>query len=243
MEIKVSLAKDIFKRTFNTVGLNVSRRLPPPPIAVVQHRIDLLFDVGANAGQYAMRTRTAGYRGKIVSFEPLPQAHADLQQNAASDSAWFAHERSAVGAQPGSAEINISQNSYSSSLLPMLHAHSTAAPTSAYVGKCATPVVTIDSVFEDHWQKGDRVFLKIDAQGFESEVLEGALQSLARIHGAQLELSIVPLYEGQQLYQYFFNFFQSRGFMLWSLIPGFSNHSTGQLLQFDAVFMRPSESN
>ena len=200
--------------------------------------MDLILDVGANAGQYALKIRSEGFRGKIVSFEPLPDAHATLLEKAKGDPLWIVHKRAAVGSRPGEAEINISQNSESSSILPMLNAHSTADPASSYIGKARTEVITLDSVFDSYRRSDEKTFLKIDTQGFEDRVLGGISANLKNVSGVQLELSIVPLYDGQRLYPYFFDFFEKSDFFLWSLTPGFFDSSTGQLLQFDAVFVR-----
>lgn len=232
------MLKAIIKRTFHALGLDV-RRLPAPvPLPVVHHGIDLIFDVGANAGEYALLTRKDGYRGRIVSFEPLPEAHLQLQEVARADPMWTIHPRCALGATIGTTRINIARNSVSSSIMPMLDAHASAEPNSVYVGTADTSIVTLDSVFDQYSRPGGKVFLKIDTQGFEAEVLKGCTAALPRIHGVQLELSTVPLYEGQQLYRYFFDLFESQGFTLWSILPGFSNAQTGQHLQFDAVFFR-----
>ena len=234
MRIVNKMAKNIFK----SVGLNLSRIANLPPSPLVHHKIDLLFDVGANIGQYAMRKRTEGYKGRIVSFEPLPDAYETLLQKSKNDPLWTVHKRCAVGSKLGEAEINISQNSYSSSLFPMLQAHLSVAPDSAYIGKAKTDVITLDSVFESYRANSEKTFLKIDTQGFETEVLNGLSVNLRNIFAVQLELSIVPLYDNQDLYKYFFAFCEEKGFFLWSLIPGFYDASTGQLLQFDAIFVR-----
>lgn len=210
-----------------------------PPHVLVQHRIDLLFDVGANEGQFAALARQHGFTGRIVSFEPLPEAHACLLRNARGDAKWTVHDRVALGAAAGEARINVSANSVSSSILPMLDAHAAAAPQSRYVGSAATPVLPLDAVYDRYRGPGQRAFLKIDTQGFESAVLEGAERSLESLVGVQVELSLAPLYEGQDLYRHFLDFFDSRGFVLWDVCPVFRDGRTGRLLQVDAVFMRP----
>lgn len=228
------------KKIFEIAGLKLSRIENASPIPLTQQKFELLFDVGANTGQYAQARRKGGYKGQIVSFEPLPEAYEILTHNSHSDLLWSTHHRCAIGASPGEAEINISQNSASSSLRPMLHAHSSAAPESVYIGKAKTEVITLDSIFSTYRRNQEKTFLKIDTQGFESEVLKGVEGNLRNISAVQLELSTIPLYEGQNLYKYFFDFFEENDFILWSLIPGFANRSTGQLLQFDAVFVRQS---
>jgi FkbM family methyltransferase len=230
--------KDFVKGGFRKFGLSVSKAIEPPPAPFLHARTDLLLDVGANIGQYARLTRAQGYKNRLVSFEPLPDAHTALVKAARSDKAWIIHPRCAVGAEVGETDINVAKNSYSSSVLPMLAAHASADPDSIYVGKERTQVVTLDSIFPMYYHGSENVFLKIDTQGYEKRVLEGAKQSLKHIKGVQLELSIVPLYESEQLYDYFFEFFKEHGFTLWSLIPGFADKTTGRLLQFDGVFLR-----
>mgnify|MGYP003640820337 CR=1 FL=1 len=229
--------KAAVKEAFRAVGLDVSIISNQPPTALLHHHIDLLFDVGANTGQYALQSRKGGYKGRIISFEPLPDAHATLLAKSKKDTLWTIHERCAIGSAPGVAEINISKNSYSSSLRKMLSSHSSAAPESLYIGKAKTNVIALDSVFESYSKPNDRVFLKIDTQGFETEVLNGVCGHLRNVCVVQLELSVIPLYENQDLYRYYLDFFEKNGFVLWSLVPGFFHPGTGQLLQFDAVFV------
>jgi len=233
--------KRLIKAGFSVVGLDVSIARTPKTVEYVsRQKVDLLLDVGANAGQYALAARKAGFANTIVSFEPLPDCHASLIELARGDPKWIIHERCALGAFIGAAEINIAKNSYSSSLLPMLPAHQEAAPESTYAARASTKVVTLDSIFGAYYREGASVFLKIDTQGFESQVLGGAQYCLPLIGAVQLELSVLPLYESQELYDYFFDLFRANGFMLWSIIPGFTEPRTGQMLQFDAIFVRPN---
>ena len=210
----------------------------PPLSPLVRRGVDLLFDVGANVGQYAGCARAEGYAGRIVSFEPLPETHRQLSLAAAGDPEWRVHARCALGATAGDCEINVSANSYSSSLLPLLPACTDAAPEAAYVATARTPMTTLDAVFGDYWRRGERAFLKIDTQGFERAVLDGAARSLSDICGVQLELSVKPLYRGQQTYLPLLSFLEAQGFELWELIPGFADPG-GERLQFDAILFRP----
>jgi len=209
-------------------------------LAVLRHLgIDLVLDVGANTGQYGQGLREAGYRGCIVSFEPLSAAHAELQRNARGDPQWTVHPRCAIGDHDGEIKIHIAGNSVSSSVLPMLERHADAAPESRYVGSETVPLVRLDSLAGAYLPDARGVFLKIDTQGFEATVLAGASEVLARCRAVQLELSLVPLYEGQQLWQHFLGEFAAKGFELWALLPGFVDVESGRTLQTDAIFVRP----
>lgn len=227
----------IFIKALNAAGMNVVR-VKSAPSPLMHHQITVLIDVGANKGQYARDCRKQGYKGKIVSFEPLPETYEVLSGFAKKDQFWSVHDRCAIGAESGETEINIAQNSLSSSILPMMKAHIDAASSSRYVGKAKTNVIPLDSIFDLYCKPDDKIFLKIDTQGFESEVLKGAEKSLAKIAVVQLEMSIVPLYEGQKLYDYFIDYFKERGFFLWSIEAGFCDRASGQHLQFDATFVR-----
>jgi FkbM family methyltransferase len=202
------------------------------------HEIDTVLDVGANEGQYATMVRRAGFKGKIISFEPLAGAHSKLKQAAARDPLWTVASRMALGDHEGSLAMHVAANSVSSSALSMLDAHLHAAPESAYIGCETVPVSKLDTVVEDMQVGGQNLFLKIDVQGFEPKVLDGASRLLRRIRGVQLELSLVPLYDGEMLFLSQVDCMARGGFELWSLIPGFVDGETGRTLQVDGIFFR-----
>lgn len=202
--------------------------------------IDLVLDVGANKGQFASEIRHCGYAGRIVSFEPLSQAHGQLLQFSAGDSMWEAYPRCALGDHNGDVEINIAGNSQSSSILSMLESHRSAAPESAYEGKEIVPIKTLDAVVGQYLKDARAAFLKIDTQGFEWQVLDGARETLPHMKGILVELSLVPLYEGQHLWREVIDRLECKGFTLWAFKPGFSDQTSGRSLQVDGVFYRNS---
>lgn len=231
------------KRLLRQAGLDVIRyNTRSSPVArriqlFAHYGINLVFDVGANTGGYALELRQQGYRGRIVSFEPLSSAFAELARRASSDSNWEALH-TALGAHNETTTIHVAQNSESSSILDMLPRHEEAYPQSAYVDEEEIEVRTPDSIFDDYYQPGDRVYLKMDTQGYEQQVLAGATASLDRITGLQLEMSLVPLYAGERLFADMVNHLQARGFVLMSIAPTIDDPRTGQLLQVDGLFFR-----
>ena len=136
--------------------------------------IDVVFDIGANEGQFAREMREHGYSGKIISFEPLTSARKNLLAFAALDLGWQVHEQSAIGDRDGEIEIHIAGNSVSSSVLPMLESHSSAAVGSSYVGSERVPIFKLDSIANKYLDKNYNLFIKIDTQGYEWQVLDGA---------------------------------------------------------------------
>jgi FkbM family methyltransferase len=200
------------------------------------HGVDVVFDVGAARGGYAQELREFGYAGRIVSFEPIASAYAELQTTATGDERWTCLN-TALGSAAGRQTINIASNSDSSSLLPMAEEHRSAAPHVDFVGSEEITVSRLDDVAPDHLTGADRPFLKIDTQGFEGEVLAGGSQTLDRCVGLQLELSFVPLYSGGMLVDEAISFAYDHGFRMVALAQGFT-HPTGAVLQADGVFFR-----
>lgn len=203
-----------------------------------RYAVDLIIDVGANTGIFGKEVRSAGYKGQIVSFEPLKEVFAKLKENTRNnDPRWEAHN-CALGAENTNQTINVSANSHSSSILEILDTHTKAEATASYVGKEEIQIRTLDSIFDDVKGNAKEIYLKIDTQGFELNVLKGASRSLQFINMIQLEMSLQPLYDGQPLYRDLIDFLQARGYSLIDIEPGFADIKTGTLLQFDGIFRK-----
>ena len=206
---------------------------------IIQHgNYDLVFDVGANRGQFAQELRQFGYGGLIVSFEPLTEAHRYLSKAAETDKDWVVASRCALGAVAGRTEINVSGLHASSSLLKMRKLHENAAPGSEVIKRENVDVVRLDDVASAYFERSTKAFLKADTQGFELEVLRGAVKALDKIDGLLLELSLEELYEGQPLWMEVIEWLDERGFVLVALNQGFVDPSAMRTLQLDGVFMR-----
>jgi FkbM family methyltransferase len=199
--------------------------------------IDLVLDVGANAGQFGRRLRHAGYKGRIVSFEPLREPFKQLARATRRDDRWIAM-RLALGESVGSLELHIAANSVSSSPLAMLPMHRRTAPSSGYIGVETAPLARLDDIWDEVVRPGEKVMLKVDTQGFEDRVLRGASGSLDGISAVELELSLVPLYADGADCRSLVDELAARGFDLVSLNPGHSDPITGRLLQVDGVYVR-----
>jgi FkbM family methyltransferase len=241
--------KNLIRSAFRRVGIDVRKSVleVSPELQLramlAEHDIDLVLDVGANTGQFAMELRQLGFAGRIVSFEPVTSAYKVLVANAAKDPLWEIAPRTAIGSSVGEISINVSGNSVSSSILPILETHTAAAPQSTYVDRETAPIVTLDVAAESYLSGDPRIFTKIDTQGYEAEVLKGGQGVLSRSVGIQLELSLVPLYQGQILIHDLWGLMRQAGFELWAMTPVFVDPQSGRLLQVDATFFRKSASS
>jgi FkbM family methyltransferase len=223
---------------FRKTGFDIINGPNPSFALLKKYGISLIFDVGANVGQYAMRTRSLGYKGKIVSFEPLSSAFNHLSKNAACDPLWIT-ENLGCGNYDGEALINVSKHTVYSSILEPLSWLQEESPDSTAVAAEQIKICRIDSIFEQYYRVGDQVLLKIDTQGFEKYVLEGTDCSLIHITGIQLELSFVEHYEGELLFMDMLKFLNDNGFILVSLQPLVHQlQARNSLTQADGMFFR-----
>ncbi len=237
--------KQELHRVLNSFLIKIGFELLKFPYGLLKKRIglmnrfniDFVFDVGANTGQYANQLRSAGYKGAILSFEPLTEAFSKLQKHIEKDKNWKA-EQIGLGNFDGESMINVAKNSVSSSILNIRKEHVKAVPESKYVSQEKITIRKLDNIFEKYEQHGKNFFLKIDTQGFEKEVINGSFLSLSKIAGIQVEMSLVALYEGESMFEDLKRLIESLGFELYSLEPGFSDPDTGKLMQIDGIFFK-----
>jgi FkbM family methyltransferase len=225
-----ALGYDIVRYDLNSARFRLGRLL-------ARHRITVILDVGANAGQFGQDMRELGFSGRIVSFEPLADAFAALARTAKSDPHWQAVQMG-LGDSDERGLIHVAANSQSSSFLPMLEAHAEAAPESVYTGEQPAEIRRLDGLFSNFCTPDDRVFLKIDTQGFEKKVLDGAQSVLAAIDLVQVECSLVPLYGEALLIEQMIAHLRDLGYDPVETMPAFHHRDSGHLMQADILFAR-----
>lgn len=199
---------------------------------------DCVLDVGANKGQFAMEIRKRGYRGRIESFEPLSSAMSVLKQNASLDPLWKTHAY-ALGSQSCTREINVSANQPSSSFLQLDNSISNASTVNLnYVSTEMVQIRKLDDVYQRIKSDAKSIYLKIDTQGFEKDVILGASDSLRDIKVVQMELPFVANYQGEALVEEMISLMRKLNLDPWWVVEGFKNFQTLQLYQVDVFFVR-----
>lgn len=200
---------------------------------LAHHQINVVLDVGANQGQFAIELRRQGYTGRIISFEPQAEVFRLLQQRARGDARWETLNLG-LGEQDGELEMNIfAVSDHGSMLNPIVSA---TAP--AVVARTRVPVRRLDSSWGDYCRPGDKVFLKLDVQGYEKMVIEGAAGCMDKIAGVQMEMSISPHYEAQPPWEEMLNSARSKGFDLWKIEKGTWDPESGRESELDGIFFR-----
>ena len=201
--------------------------------------INKVIDVGANVGQYGKNLRRLGYKGVIKSFEPVTNSYNKLYKSTISDKNWDCY-KIALGNNDSVSVINISGQSPSSSILKMNKLMVSTDTSLKYMESEKIEVKKLDSILykEINFALHDNLFIKIDTQGYEQQVLEGATISLDYIRGIQIEMSLVELYEGEALINSLIEYMYNKGFVLQGLENGFYNINTLQLYQVDGIFIK-----
>ncbi|MGI9510533.1 MAG: FkbM family methyltransferase [Geminicoccaceae bacterium] len=227
---------------YDLVPRKKAKALNAQLVAVLKHhRIDTVLDIGANVGQYGQRLRDWGYEGRIISFEPLASAHEQLSARAASDPRWDVAPRMAIGDRDGEVDIQVSAESDMSSILPQTELLERISPSSAIQTTERVPIHRLDTIAKDQVNGEGRAFMKVDTQGFEPAVLDGSEALLPRLVGVQLEMSLVPLYQGERDYLTMIRRLATAGFSLQLVLPGYFERKLGRMVEIDGVFIREED--
>jgi hypothetical protein len=134
--------------------------------------------------------------------------------------------------------MNVSENSISSSLLPIRPEHVALSREARYVAEEVVPMHPLDALAASHLEASRALFVKIDVQGYEDRVLRGARETLERARGIQIELSLCSVYEGQMLFLPLLERLVDLGFTPYRFVPSFVDPSNGRWLQADGLFFR-----
>ena len=232
-----ALARRLVRRTGYAVVWRNPRGYSLPTHVTALFRelgVNCVLDVGAHFGEYGRMLRNYGYRGRIVSFEPVAASFERLSGARGDDSEWRAYN-AALGSSDGEAELNVSSDTALSSFLEPADDPLTEAL--AVEERQPVRVRALDSLFEECVAGLDepRVFLKLDTQGWDREVLRGAAQSLPRILGLQSEVSVLPLYKGMTPYLDAIGDLQELGYDLTGVYP--VAYSGFRVVELDVVLV------
>ena len=239
------------KKLINKIGLNLSKfnldnnRDYRLNFFLKHQSIDCVLDVGANSGQYGTLLRDIGYKNKIISFEPIPEAYKKLNELIKKDNLWEAFNFG-LGNKTDELEINISKNLLSNSILKMNEDYfkvgseimtSHDIESTKYISKEKIKIKTLTEFMLTNKLDYKNIFLKMDVQGYEDKILEG-IENFDNIEGMQVEMSLINLYENQMIFEDLYKKIKTQGYELWDFRRGFSNVKNGRIFQMDGIFFK-----
>jgi FkbM family methyltransferase len=225
----------VIRAFYKRLGIiHLGRRRVQDLIDFIQDRqIDLVIDVGANIGQFGASLRAEGYRGRIVSFEPVESEFQTLAKKAAADGNWEAHH-CGLGAVSGEAVINVAELTVFSSILASTGA---AARHDSRTTIQRTETIRISTLDEVAANLTGSILLKIDTQGYERQVIEGGRQTISRVKGILMELPIIHVYEGEWQFHEAVKFMAEAGFVPAQIQPvGYHGKDKVSLIEVDCLF-------
>lgn len=236
--------KDVMKKVAQTAGVDLRSGHHIFSCRFLRHvrRLELntIVVVGANRGQFAQEMFGNDFKGTIVSFEPQPDIVAVLvAKSRQHGDGWIIAPPLALAEESGGAIFTRMKADAMSTLLTGAERLSEAVPSAGVAGQFTVKLARLDEVLPGmlHGETGDFA-LKIDTQGAELRILDGARGLLPRARLIQLEASIGQLYEGQPAYYEIDARLRREGYVLVDLEPGYRHPESGALLEFDAVFER-----
>jgi FkbM family methyltransferase len=207
--------------------------------ALLEHYgVNCVLDVGANTGQFAKRLRSSGYRGRIVSFEPVPDIAEKLSAKAKDDPEWWVYPH-ALGAQDDEADMTVVKGSMSSLLGPSEYGTGRYKRFRSQRTE-QVPVRRLEGLLDELLEGIDdpRPYLKLDTQGYDLQAFHGAGDRIKDFVGMQSEVALLQIYSEMPRLPESLAAYEAAGFEVTGMFPVTREKDTGRALEFDCVMMR-----
>ena len=202
------------------------------------YQVETVLDVGAHKGEYAGGLRDHGYRGRIVSIEPVPESHAILSLRAQDDPLWHVLPPMIVSDRPGAVPFYRNAESDMSSLLEIRDEIKPLLSRSIPIESINPPVFDLRTVFDIAAIPLEKTFLKLDTQGQDLAIVKSFSRAFDVLIGVQVELALVPIYQTEPQWLEAVGVLQALGLTPILFIPGYFNQRTARLFAMDGVFVR-----
>lgn len=206
--------------------------------------IDLVVDVGAHYGEYARFLRdVVGYRGSILSVEPIGENFKILKRRRESDRNW-AGVNVALGPANTRMAINVTKDTHFASFKTPSQAGLSATGNTQMRANAAVErieeveVLRLDELLTKHCaERPDaNIYLKVDTQGFDLQVIAGIGEWRNHVLAMQSEISMLPLYEGMPTYAESVETFGNLGFDVTGFFP-VSRDEMLRVIEFDCTLI------
>lgn len=208
-------------------------------LSIILNKLNIsgVIDVGANEGQFAERIQATSYKGSIYSFEPLPNCYQQLSHKAEGDSNWKTFQM-ALGSGNGTTDLNVTDGSkFSSVHSPNEYAAKRFGDWVEVKDTEEVMIRRLDTVLS-HIPSEERLYLKMDTQGYDLQVFRGAEGLMDQIICVQSELAWRPLYEDMPLWRETMDELEGEGYSLVDLWPISKDRASYQLVEADGLFVR-----
>jgi len=197
----------------------------------------VIFDVGAYIGDTIEQFKSSFPKSYIHAFEPFDESFSILKNRFQKTEKLFLNNIAVENHSSSNANMYITQNKGSSSLLqPTKGANEfwEGNPLSTQK-EVKVETITIDSYCQKHNIETIDI-LKIDVQGSELKVLQGAALMIQerRVKLIFTEISIAPNYKGQSEIDQIIKFLRENKYKIFNFFK--MKHKQGKLIECDVLF-------
>ncbi len=235
----------LIRRASRSAGLSITRHPAPNTLEWLTRQvfakleINCVLDVGAYFGGYVTFLRNEVlFDGQVFSFEPAAASYRELKAASGHDQRWQVFPFG-LGSKRETATLNVfTSGDFNSLLSPNGYGPQRFATLAADAAVEEVEIRRLDEVVPALLEPvpSPRVFLKIDAQGSDMDVIEGAGGALPSITALQLELSVRAIYRGQPSLPQTLAGLADLGFELLGVFP--IARDGLRVVEFDGVFCR-----
>ena len=178
---------------------------------IIDTGVNQILDIGANEGQFAKKIRNYFQNTKIDSFEPIIDCYKILVDKFKNDINFKGHNF-ALGNSNEKQIMNINASFVSSSILQMTDIHHQNYPNTDKSVEKEISVRRLDDL-ENIVTASSKILMKIDVQGFELNVLKGAVNTLKLVEVIIIEVMYETLYDGQSTFDDLNDFLKAHNFV------------------------------
>ncbi|MTJ32786.1 FkbM family methyltransferase [Aphanizomenon sp. UHCC 0183] len=209
---------------------------PPPFVKYLnkKHPVNVI-DVGAHDGHFTQRINVYCGVKQGILIEPLPSKYKKLVDTF-SEPKYSVYE-CVVSDTRDECTFNVNELGVTSSLLDF---HDSAPILDTISFKTEAQIRRKSRLLDDIFHESgisNVDILKIDVQGAEHLVLNGAEKTLEATQMIWIEVSFKQIYQDSYLFSEIYSLLSKHNFMLVEISPGYRS-GKGELLQGDALFKK-----
>ena len=200
--------------------------------------IDTVIDIGANVGEFTFIFHELFPSSQIHAFEPIPECFNKLN-NKVSGLENVITYKIGLGSQTRVMNLNKSSHDPASSFRVMSEFHKENYPHSAQSEQINVKVQRLDDIL-DFTNAEKNIFIKMDVQGFEDEVIKGGLVTFSKAKVIIVECSYRKLYNKEPMFHGIYELLTSLGFEFMGCLKQSENKKDETYLQGDCIFVKNS---
>jgi FkbM family methyltransferase len=204
---------------------------------LINSGVNTIIDIGANDGGYSSKIRKVFPNTLIYSIEALEAPYQLLKSNFILDNNFISFNCALSNYTGETSFWECVSSSACSSLLEMDELHKNLYPSSANNKLVKLPCYRLDDLLKPYELK-ENILLKIDVQGAEKIVLEGAKEVLKKTTIIFSEVSFNSLYKNAFLFNDYSAFLYELGFKIEGIENVSQSKTDGTFLQADVFFKR-----